>query len=457
MNNTSVFSDKLNKIGRLLFHKGSYLDAGEFFRQATLENPNDASSYAFLGTIHWQQGRIKEAVAYFESAIKLAADDKEINQMVADFLAANKNDGDVSRLQYVHVRTIQKPPQAMQTKKLLAVYDLSVQPYSIGDLLAFQAGTLVKCSQYGLDKVDFCFISDPNRIPLEPIFSKMMCENNHLYNLFTIIPILQLNSSISSIYILDSYQDLHYLLHEKQMQYEVWPSLPQIEANIYIYYEIIQLLDQYFCNYNCLPRLALPGALIEWYSRFITSNIAPMIPITVNLRNNPNFHVERNSNISAWIELFKYCSNRYPVKFIVVCSLSEVVHELRSCTNVVIAKDSYTSLENDLALIMLSAFHLGAASGPSTIPILSDKPYCILNCGNIINSLSLYGKSLIRISEQVAKFSFANELQRIILVPESLNILIYEFEKIWRSRDWIDWSPTSVSPGESQNSLIWLK
>lgn len=448
----SFCDDKFNKMGRLLFNKNNHADACDFFLQSIQEYPLNASSLVFLGTICWQQQKMKEAVAYLERGMELGPEDPEIIKMVAAFLSSTGKTEETERLCLMYASsTGQGDSNAQITRRLLAVYDLSVQPFSVGDLINFQAGSMMKCTGYDLNAIDFCFISDPNRPPLDPVFSRMMCDNNRLHNLFTILPLLQLNPRIGSIHVFDSYQGLQDHLTEHQAQYECWPTSEQLDTNSYSYYEIIELLEQCHRDKQSLPRLSLPEALINWNAGFLRNHVAPLIPVTVNLRNNPHFHTYRNSDILAWTSFFNYCQDRYPVKFIVLCSRCEVFQELRSCPNVVVAKDHGTSLEQDMALIMSSAFHIGAASGPTMIPILSDKPYSIVNCGSILDILP----SLVRKSEQVATFSFAGELQRIILVPETLDILMHEFEAIWHSRDWSNWSTASTADGA--DGLNWLK
>ena len=448
----------LNKFGRLLIQKNNYDDSYEAFHQAIIEDPANASSFAFLGILYCRKKQLTEAIGCFQKALELCAHDNEVITMVGDFLRSAGRNVETEVLHEIFSQTIKKQIASNKRTKLLAVYDLSVQPYSVGDLIAFQAGALAKCAQLGFESMDFCFICDPDRIPLDPVFSMMMGNKNRLYNLFTLLPVLQLNPLIASISVFNSY-------HEWQQftvtgTYEVWPTIEQIEAHTYTYYEIIKLLDSHYRHFHCLPSLELPGALADWVSGFMKDNVDTMLPVTVNLRNNPNFHPERNSHIPTWISFFEYCHTRYPVTFIVVCSRSEVAPELRTSPNVIIAKDHHTSLEHDMALIMSSAFHMGASSGPSTIPIFTAKPYSILNCKNLVEILHLYEGSIVRESEQIAKFSFAQALQRLILEPERLETLINEFETIWNSRDWRTWSTTQPHEDRSsgaQCALSWLK
>lgn len=448
----------LNKLGRLLLQKKNYDDAYEIFHQAIIADPSGAISFAFLGSLYWHQDQRTEALGCYQRALELCAHNSEILNIIGDFLRAVGRTEENKALHEIFSYSIKNQTGVNKKRKLLAVYDLSVQPYSVGDLIAFQAGALVKCAQLKFESMDFCFICDPDRIPLDPVFSRMMGNNNRLYNLFTLLPVLQLNPAIESISVFNSYREWHQLAITGT--YDVWPTVEQIETNTYTYYEIIKLLDSHYRQFHYLPKLELPGALMDWVAGFMHNNVGSALPVTVNLRNNPNFHPERNSDISTWITFFNYCHTRYPVTFIVVCSRSEVAPELRTCPNVIIAKDHHTSLEHDMALIMFSAFHMGASSGPSTIPVFSDKPYSIMNCKNLVGILHLYDGSIVRESEQIAKFSFAQALQRLILEPERIEILINEFETIWNSREWSTWSAHQFHESgstDTQCALSWLK
>ena len=46
-------------------------------------------------------------------------------------------------------------------RRLLSIYDLNNQPYSVGDVLLFQEASLVLRKKYGLYQIDFAFVYDP--------------------------------------------------------------------------------------------------------------------------------------------------------------------------------------------------------------------------------------------------------------------------------------------------------
>ena len=118
-----------------------------------------------------------------------------------------------------------------------------------------------------------------------------------------------------------------------------------------------------------------------------------------------------------------------------ICSPSEIDPRLRGFPNVLIAKDHLTTLEQDLALIEAASFHLGAASGPSTIAQFNRKPYCIFGWKI---SPGLF-RGVTRDAHRY-RFCFSTELQNWIVDEETTESLIAEFERIMDATSGAAWS-----------------
>jgi hypothetical protein len=93
---------------------------------------------------------------------------------------------------------------------------------------------------------------------------------------------------------------------------------------------------------------------------------------------------------------------------------------------VVIAKDHFTTLEQDLALIEAASFHMGMSSGPSTVAQFNRKPYCIFSWK--INPALFRG---IRRDGYRNRFYFSTEFQNWIIDEETTESLITEFLHMW--------------------------
>lgn len=353
---------------------------------------------------------------------------------------------------------------SLHEKRLLAIYDLSVQPYSIGDVIVFLEGSLVMSELLGIDKIDMCFICDTDRPPTDPIFNKVLGNNKHFYNLFLILPLIQLNPRLSSIFVFDSYSRMQQFISDNSEQYHIWPTIEQLERKEYTYYQIFHTLHNYYLQNHSIPQLIVGDALRSWADKFYQERVFPDLPVTVNLRNNSYFHEHRNADIDIWIKFFQYCENRYPVKFVIICAFSEIDERLRKPPNVIIAKDYNTNVIQDLALIQSAAFHMGTSSGIMSLIAFTKQPYFITKCflteSNLLSHIHRYRGALIKISEDFLSFSFASSLQRLTARAETKELLISEFERIWTSVDWNAMKTKEHNHEKSdakQSPLSWLQ
>ena len=82
--------------------------------------------------------------------------------------------------------------------------------------------------------------------------------------------------------------------------------------------EIKDLISGFYWEKGFIPHPSVRPVMIEWAEKFIRENVLPDIPVAVNLRRNLDFDTARNCDYPSWIEFFRFCNNRYPVKFIIV-------------------------------------------------------------------------------------------------------------------------------------------
>ena len=156
--------------------------------------------------------------------------------------------------------------------------------------------------------------------------------------------------------------------------------------------------------------------------------------------------------MESWLEFFDHCRDRYPVKFVVVCSLSEVDDRLRQYQNVLIAKDFHTSIEQELALIHEAAIHMGSSSGMATMAEFNAKPYLIVNTDMDPDRY----KGTIR-EGSFLRFFFASSFQRFSVGQETAEILIKEFARMWATVDVDGWWTAEKKRHSEQKPLTWLR
>lgn len=313
-------------------------------------------------------------------------------------------------------------------RRLLIIYDLASQPFSIGDILVFQEASLVIRAQHNLGKIDFAIVYNPEQpVVPDPAFREIDAES-FLFHLSSILPAAQVNPHLGSALLFDSHRQLETYVADNADTYFVWPSLPHYAQRHYLFYYCFnELFRDHFDRYGSLPSLQSRPAALRWAERFIAEHAGAASPVTIQLRNN-NVNPARNSNLDAWLAFFRHCADQYPAKFIVICGRSEVDARLRELPNVIVAKDHGTTLEQDLALLEAGVCHMGASSGPGTMLLFSPKPYCMLNWDMKLDSIQGLTEDDSRY-----RFHFSTSMQYWLFEIETVDLLLVEFQRIWAS------------------------
>lgn len=324
-------------------------------------------------------------------------------------------------------------------RRLLTIIDYAIQPYSIGDFLVYLMGSLVAAESAGVEKVDLCLLSDPSRPHADPIMRSRVNAQNHYSHLMSFLPLAELHPRLGSLFVFDSAPELNAYLAKSGGSYTLWPSAAALREQKYMYYDIFKRVKEHHQQHGAIPQFKFNPSLADWADSFFGKHAPRSVPVTVNLRNNPHFHANRNYSLVGWKNFFERCQDTVPVKFIITGAASEVDPSLRSLTNVVFAKDHHTTLLQDLALIHFAAFHLGSSSGPVIMPIFGSKPYHIFNC-DALPHVAHYGGALAQNDAGELQFSFAQKLQALSVVPETADGIWQQFDKIWSAQDWSgDW------------------
>jgi hypothetical protein len=318
-------------------------------------------------------------------------------------------------------------------RRVLAILDLRRQPFSVGDTIVFLEGAEVVRELNGLNSIDVAVVFDPQKPTLGFPFDKIINPDNALFHIASLLPVAQVNPNLASLFVFNSHAHLLQFVVENEGRYNVWPSPHEYATGEYLHYTIMnELVHKRFVATGTIPHLTCRPFLSKWAKSFYRKNVLPRIPVTVNIRNNPVFDQHRNSKMECWKALFDFCKDRHPVTFVIICAFSEIDTSLRGYANVVIAKDHYTGVEQDLALMSKSAMHMGVASGPCAITMFNENPYCLL--GNYESQLTKDYQGIIQ-EDPFFRYSFSTPLQRIFPHPETTDILCSEFIRLWQSID----------------------
>lgn len=317
-------------------------------------------------------------------------------------------------------------------RRLLAVYNLAHQPFSIGDILVIQEAALVLRDKHDLGCIDFAIVYNPQRpASCDPAFANIN-QDNVLHHLNTLIPAAQFNAHHGSLHVFNSHAQLQRFIRNHADDYYVWPPPHKIGNAEYLYYVVLnRLLHGHYHTHGTIPKLGGQKGLSEWAQSFLAKHAGKAVPITVQIRNNKRYHFHRNSKLEVWLEFFRHCESRYPAKFIVICARGELEDCLRGQSNVILAKDHDTSVDQDLALVQAASMHMGASSGPGTVAWFNDKPYLIVNTDLIPH----YYRDIMHEVDGTLRFRFAAPWQRFTVGPETTALLSAEFARTWAALD----------------------
>lgn len=337
--------------------------------------------------------------------------------------------------------------------RVLIIFDLASQPYSVGDILTFQEAGLVLLEKNGCAAVDFALVYDPaHPVVSDPALSNIT-KDNYLFHLASILPVAQVNPHLGSLFLFNSHAHLERFVADNMDRYVVWPSAGTYFSREYLIYRIFhEIFAEYYQINKRLPALNSRPNMLSWAFDFMRKHVFPSLPVTVQLRRN-SINPGRNSNYDVWLEFFAACKERYPVKFIIIGAESEMDERFKQCSNMLMAKDFRTGVEQDLALINSAAIHMGAASGPGSMALFSSKPFLLLN------SLSepLLTMGFIQ-NGNFARASFSSPVQQIAVVPETVDMLTEEFKKMWAALDKGYWDKLIKQPSnDSSDIYTWLR
>lgn len=319
------------------------------------------------------------------------------------------------------------PSATGRGRDLLMVYDLGFQPLSVGDVLVFQEAALALRELHGLGRVDFAFLYNPSAPSHQDDAFEHVDPENIVSNLGGVLQAAHVNPFLGSVLLFAERRQLEDFVSGALERCFVWPGLGRYASGEYLYYEIFNsVLTDYYRAKGCVPRLSSRGPAREWAMRFVRQHCGAAVPISVQLRRNPR-NPKRNSDYPSWVALFEHVRRAgYPVKFLLVCAIDELDPSLDRLDNVLPVKRFGTNVEQDLAVIDVSAMHLGSSSGPATMAMFSEKPYCLFSSDPIP---WLY-RGMHR-EDGVLRHFFATPVQRMVVARETPETLLREFERLW--------------------------
>lgn len=320
--------------------------------------------------------------------------------------------------------------------RVLVIYDTTRQPFAIGDFIVAQVAMQINCRRYSVKVCDIAIVYNPtNPSGCDSVFKGAVGRDNLLLQITSLMSILSVNPCIGSVFLFNSKAQTEDYLNSKAGFYKnIFPSKTNYIFGSYLNTLVFnELILPFYLEYKYVPRLLPNHALNNWADNFIVENIGHLISVTINIRGNPHWGDTRNSNLIEWKKFFEYCDTKFPVKFIVLCSKDEMSDQLRGLPNIIFAKDHHTELDQELALVANSRFHMGANSGPAAMAYFGSKPYCIfgLSIDSFTHPNFRHDELVQKIGSKKFKFIFSGPGQSFTSEEDSFALLCQSFLEMY--------------------------
>lgn len=323
-------------------------------------------------------------------------------------------------------------------KSFPAIYDFSVLPYALGDVITWSIKTAIRASRANCSTVNLFVCTDKNE-PACSFQSSYINSKNYQFFFKDLDSIFQFHPLANKYEVFDdrsSFEKAIYACHAKEenpviqanfLQYlKAYKSrfCPQSlrkyhESEISLHSDINEL---YLQNLE-IPRLKCVESIRE-HVKTSKRNLGNRVFIALNFRlrgqdkNTDNAWLNRDSDIKAWLQFLCYCSSEHPnVCFVLLGKLEEKPKELLALENCFVPRLNNQGLAHELAWIEESDFFMGSSSGFAAIANFSNTPY-------IITKITKIATDAYCIPFGSQKLPFAKGFQELIYEPESKALLI---------------------------------
>ena len=312
-------------------------------------------------------------------------------------------------------------------KRILAIWDFRMVPFTVGELLYCQEVTLILRELHQVDKIDLVLLCDAEHPARAD--GGMDVQNFHYY-FSKLLPGAFVNSHLGALLVMDSQEMLANYIADNHKRYYIFP--PYVDAqgrSLTRYTQYFNYVQTFHAEHGYIPHLSCQPAMVMWAHQFLAANVRPRLPVTVQLRNTSTT-LYRNAKLECWLEFFAHCETRYNVTFVMIGRKDEIDPRFRHLPNVLVAKDHGTTVEQDLALIQAGMAYLGSTCGPAIMALFSDLPYVLYNFRTVHEKKLVSGQPL----------PWATSLQKLVWETETTERLIADFTWLYEQIDTAQWA-----------------
>ncbi len=267
---------------------------------------------------------------------------------------------------YLHFFKQNRNPQ----KKILAYWDFNQRLSKMGDFITFLEYLNILKHEIHINKscnknIDLCFIDDNAH------YNKTDRRFYKTYQFKKNINYLSsLNSNIDSVLFFRSNNEFERFYLQNKERYIRWPAT--VSGTVAVDCRSIETFHR---KNGFIPTLDVPLEIKDEIYQFYDKYVYPSRPIIINIRNNKEHDIKRNSAITELKRFIEHYGTERGYKFIIIGDKSEIPMELRKFDNVLFSKDYFSDIEYDLALIKTSYLSIFPSSGMACLAWFGNVPF----------------------------------------------------------------------------------
>lgn len=309
---------------------------------------------------------------------------------------------------------------------MISIYDFSILPYALGDILTWNVKQCVKAIAQGQDFIDvYIHCGDPVNVHQD----KYVNEGNEKSFMYDILPAFYTNPMLRNVHLFHDQAAMCQALSENDATHHFgrWSKDMIIhDINKILYNEICSHSDinTHFANKGSVPHLVAPRGFdprscketcfigLNIRSRMKDQSLGPIDP-------------HRDSNVDSWASFIKKVRLSNPDIWFFLLGKPESQHrQILDLPNVSYPRSqSYWGLGQELAIIPNCSGFMGSCSGFAAMAVFGKKPYVITKLTNA--SWDFYG-----VPAGQKHLPFASDKQFLMREDESVDSLMWYFERL---------------------------
>lgn len=328
---------------------------------------------------------------------------------------------------------------------LAAIWDFSVWPYAMGDILNWNVCLCCKALEQDIKKIDIYVIVDENKPG--PKMQSYIHPKNYERFLLDVLPAFHTNPLLNTVKIYKNREAFERELIELSVQkVECTPTANQyVEAINNIQHPTINSsyigefasINQFYKQNRFIPKLkAFKG--IETIGQNLKLGFPKDVFFTaLHLRHRKSEQgtaqilstFARDVDFEVWIGFLEQVGQLYPnVRFLLVGRPEEMDRRILNLSNVIFLKNHGCSLAGELSAIVEADLFIGSNSGPAMMAMLSDVPYLVFQA----EAGQEYTANVCEIEVGEPHLKFAQSNQKIVWSRQTAESILKEFANAYQ-------------------------